>query len=160
MVSMYHRNVQEGIIEFGRQYRRFEKIQGGKTPIHICHPTKKFVILYHPDVQFITKYGKRYIFEILDSELKDQNLIIANIIQACLSPNTSKVFFIVPREKDQDKVKDMAVTIVAKLQDLGAQKKEIPRTVAVFYILKNEAENPESVKRVLEVSARDRGVTI
>ena len=129
-------------------------------PIHIFHPYKRHNILYYPDAQFITNGGRSYIFEILDSELKDQNLIVADVIQACLSPNTSKVFFIVPRGEDQDKVRDIAVTIVAKLEELGVSMREIPRKVGVFYITRNEARTPESVVRILKVSAKDRGVTI
>jgi len=160
LVRTYHKNVQEGIVRFGRSYKRFSKIHSGNVPIHIFHPYKRFVVLYHPDAQFITKHGKRYIFEILDSELKDQNLIIADVIQACLAPNTSKVFFIVPSEEDQDKVNDITMTIIARLRELGVSTKEIPRTVGVFYILRNEARTSESVLRVLEASAEDRRVTI
>jgi len=160
LVSTYHKNVGAGIVGFGKLYKRFAKIHGSNVPIHIFHPHKRFCVLYRPDVQFITKHGRRYIFEILDSELKDQNLIIADVIQACLAPNTSKVFFIVPREEAQDKVRDIVVTIVAKLRDLGVAMKEIPGTVAVFYILEREARTPESVMKVLEASAKDRGVTI
>lgn len=160
LVSTYHKNVQAGIVRFGKSYRRFAKIHSGNVPIHIFHPYQRSVVLYYPDAQFVTKHGRRYVFEILDSELKDQNLIIADVIQACLAPNTSKVFFIVPREEDQDKVKGIAVTIVARLQELGVAMKEIPRTVAVFYILRSEARTSESAMNVLKASAKDRGVTI
>jgi len=160
VVSGYHEIVKNGIIKFGKQYKRFEKIHGSNVPIHINHPTKGISILYRPDVQFITKHRGRYIFEILDSELRDQNLIIADTILACLSPNTSKVFFIVPTEKDQDKVLDTVVTLVARLRTLGVSKKELPRIVAPFYVLRSEAKSPETVKKVLETSAKDRGIPI
>ena len=161
MVSVYHKNVEDGIVAFGEKYKRFDKIFGSNAPIHINHPTKRMrPILYRPDVHFITKFGKRYIFEILDSELKDENLIIADIILACLSPNTSKVIFIVPTEQDQDKVVDLILPLIANLTDKGVPKRELPRVVATLFITKSEAKTVQSVTEVLVKSAKDRGVTI
>ena len=148
-ISQYHSNIEKGILAFGKKHKRFDKVYGSNIPIHINHPTKKmYPILYHPDVHFVTKVGKRHIFEVLDSELRDANLIIADILQACLSPNTSEVIFIVPKEKDQDKVMDLAQTITDNLISRGISKKELPR-VNVFYILRSEAKTPESVTEIL-----------
>jgi len=161
MVSVYHRNVEEGIRAFGRKYRRFAEINGSNVPLHINHPTKRMrPILYHPDAHFVTKFGKRHIFEIFDSELKNENLIIADILVACLSPNTSKVIFIVPKQEDQDKVVDLILPIIANLVNKGVPKRRLPKVVATLYILKSEAKTPESVTEVLVKSAKDRGVTI
>lgn len=107
-----------------------------------------YPILYHPDIHFVTKVGKRWIFEILDSELRDANFIIADILQACLSPNTSEVIFIVPKEKDQDNVLDLCQTITDNLISKGINKKELPR-VNIFYILRSEAKTPENVTEIL-----------
>lgn len=161
MVSIYHKNVEEGIMAFGKKYKRFQRICGSNVPIPINHPTKRMrPILYRPDVHFITKFGKKYIFEILDSELKDENLIIADIILACLSPNTSKVILIVPTEKDQDKVLDLILPLIANLTDKGVPKKELPKVVATSFITKSEAKTAQSVTEVLSNSAKDRGVPI
>lgn len=148
-VSQYHSNVENGILAFGKKYKRFDKVFDSNTPVHINHPTKKmYPILYHPDIQLITKVGKRWIFEVLDSELGDANLIIADILQACLSPNTSQVIFVVKKEKDQDRVLDLAQTITDNLMSKGISEKELPR-VSVFYILNREAKTPESVTEIL-----------
>jgi len=149
-VSKYHSNVEKGIRAFGEKYpKRFEKVCDSATPIHINHPTKKmYPILYYPDVIIVTKVGKRHIFEVLESELRDANLIIADILQSCLSPNTSEVIFIVKKEKDQDKVMDLAQTITDNLISKGISKKELPR-VNVFYILRSEAKSSETVTEIL-----------
>lgn len=148
-VSQYHSNIEKGIIAFGKKRKRFSKICGSNVPIHINHPTKKmYPILYHPDIQFVTKVGKRHIFEVLDSEIRDSNLMIADIVQACLSPNTSDVIFIVPKEKDQDKVSDLYQTITDNLIIKGISKKDLPK-FNVFYILRSEAKTPESVTEIL-----------
>jgi len=149
-VSEYHRNVEKGIRAFGeKRPKRFQKVCDSATPIHINHPRKKmYPILYYPDVIFVTKLGKRHIFEVLDSELKDANLIIADIVQSCLSPNTSEVIFIVKKEKDEDKVLDLAQTITDNLITKGISKKELPR-VHVYYILTSEAKSSETVTEIL-----------
>jgi hypothetical protein len=161
MPSEYHNNVEIGIKEFGKLYKRFKKICGGNIPIPINHPTQRMrPILYHPDVYFVTKFGGLFIFEILDSELNDENLVIADILLACLSPNAKKVFFIVPKEEVQEKINDLAVTIIDNLVSKGISNKELPNVVATIYILENEALTSENVKKVLINSAVDRGVTI
>jgi len=148
-VSKYHSNVEKGIRAFGEKHSKRFKVCDSATPIHINHPTKKmYPILYRPDVIFVTKLGKRHIFEVLDSELKDANLIVADILQACLSPNTSEVIFIVKKQKDQDRVLDLAQTIVDNLISKGVSKRELPKG-SVFYILPSEAESPEIVTEIL-----------
>ena len=149
-VSQYHSNVEKGIRAFGKKYsKRFEKVCDSATPIHINHPTKKtYPILYRPDVILVTKFGKRHIFEVLDSELKDANLIIADIVQSCLSPNASEVIFIVPKEKDEDNVLNLAQTITNNLMSKGISKRELPR-VHVYYILTSEAKSSEAVTEIL-----------
>jgi hypothetical protein len=143
--------VERGILAFGKEHaKRFDKVCDSTTPIHINHPKKKMLpILYHPDAHFITRLGKRHIFEILDSELSNENLIIADILLACLSPNTSHLVFIVPREEDQDKVMDLAITITDNLLSKGVSQKELPKFRAVYYILRTEAKTPESVTEIL-----------
>jgi len=161
LASQYHINVEKGILAFGKKYKRFSKICGSNVPIPINHPTKRMrPIHYHPDVHFITKVGKRYIFEVLDSELRDENLMISDILLACLSPNTSKVIFIVPKPEDQVKVWDLIQPITDNLVSKGFHNKELPRLMATLYILRSEANTPESVTEVLINSAKDRGVTI
>jgi len=156
MLSTYHTNVVQGILAFGKKYKKFKKIYTSNIPIHINHPTKRmFPILYRPDVHFVTKLGKRYIFEVLDSELKDENLVIADILLACLCPNVSYVAFIVPKEKDQDKVMDLVLTVVDNLVAKGFQNDELPTVIGAFYILRSEAMSAESVTGFLVKSARE-----
>jgi hypothetical protein len=158
MPSIYHTNVEQGILAFGRRYDKFEKICGSNVPIHINHPIKRIVpILYHPDAHFVTKLGKLYVFEVLDSELNDENLIIADIMLACLCPNVSKVYFFVPKMKDQDKVMNLIVTVIDNLVSMGFNKKD-PDFYA-FYILKKEAKSPESVMEVLVRGAKEMDMT-
>lgn len=151
MPSDYHNNVEQGIIEFGKKYKIFKKIYSGNThPLHINHPTqKKIPVLYHPDVYFITKWGGLIIFEILDSEMKDENLIISDILLSCLSPNAKKIFFITPTINDSEKVQDLALTIISNLESKGTSRKELPKVIANLFILKEEANNSNNITKML-----------
>jgi len=151
MPSDYHSNVEKGIIEFGKKYKIYKNIYvGSNRPIPINHPTQKKVpIQYRPDVYFVTKWGGLIIFEILDSEMKDENLLIADILLACLSQNVKKIFFITPTMEDSEKVQDLALTIISNLESKGASKKELPKVFANLFILKDEAQTPDSVKKML-----------
>ncbi len=136
-------------MEFGKEFKRFKEIYGDNEPILINHPKGKFApLVYYPDAQFVTKHGKRIVFEILDSELRNENLIIADVILACLSTNTSRIIFIVPTERDQDKVQRIAITIIANLASLGTKSK-FRKEVRFAFILKKESESPETVKKAL-----------
>jgi hypothetical protein len=150
MASKYHTNVQKGIMEFGKKHGRFKEIYGSSEPVLINHPKGKFrPLVYYPDVQFVTKHGKRIIFEILDSELAKEDFIIANVTLACLSANTSRIVFIVPTERDQDKVERIATTIITNLARL-IPKSKFRKDVRYAYVLKEEAESPEAVKNALD----------
>jgi hypothetical protein len=152
MISKYHQNIQKGIILFGKHKK--VKIKGG--PIPLIHPAKKiFPILYRPDVVFVSKLNKLHIFEILDSELKNENLIIADIILSFLSPNVSTIYFIVPSEKDQDKVLNLATIIAARLSELGIPRKK--KTMRVFYITKTEARSPRCIEKLMKKAIKLRG---
>jgi hypothetical protein len=84
----------------------------------------------------------------LDDQLHDDNLVIADIIQAYLTPNVSEIFFIVPTVEDQDHVRDLAVTIYARLVDMGVEEHDL-REVRVLYIARREAQSARRVSDLL-----------
>lgn len=143
----YHRIVQNGIIAYGKK-RGFPKVYGDNVPIHIHHTTGRQQILYRPDAHFITRHGKVHLFEVLDDELKDENLVIADIILAYLSPNVAKIFFIVPTPRDQEEIKDLSITIYDRLVGMGISKRDL-REVRVFYVQRSEARSAHKVAELL-----------
>lgn len=142
-MNRYHRVVQDGIVLHG-QRGRFREVLRDNRPIHINHPTTKRQILYRPDAIFVTKLGKKFVFEVLDDQLHDDNLIIANIIQSYISENVARILFVVPTESDQDKVRDLALTIYSRLVDMGISKRSL-KSIGVMYILRSEAKTKERV---------------
>jgi len=144
----YHRIVQNGIMAYGTK-RGFREVHGDDLPIHIHHTTGMQQILYRPDAHFITRHGKVYLFEVLDGELKDKNLVIADIIQAYLTPNVAKIFFIVPTPRDQEGIKNLSVTIYDRLVCMGIPKRDL-REVRVFYVQRREAKSASKVAELLK----------
>jgi hypothetical protein len=153
MPSKYHTNVQEGIIAFGKdkpQCKRFREVYGSNEAILINHPKGKFRPLVHyPDAQFVTNRGKRIVFEILDSQALKEDLIIADITFACLSPSIARIVFIAPTEKDQDRVKRVVTTIVANLLRFASPKSRFKKEIRYAFILREEARTPEAVRLLL-----------
>ncbi len=147
-MKTYHKTVQEGIL-------LYEKKQGNKggvgesNPIHINSRSKR-QIRYIPDGNFKTKLGKIRIYEVLDDELKHNNLIIADIIQAYLTENVSLIQFIVPAESEQEKVLELAVTIYDRLVQMGISDRDL-RQVRTMYISKDEATSGQAVADKLSI---------
>jgi len=125
---------------------------GESDPIHI---NSKWMpqILYLPDGHYKTSHGKVRIYEVLDYEMKDPNLIIADIIQAYLTQNVSLIQFIVPTPRDQDIVKELAVTIYDRLVQMGVSRRSL-RQVRTMFISKDEANTRVSVAEKLAIPPR------
>lgn len=83
----YHKLVKKTIYEVAKSSKSHKHVYKEKK-IPIPHPTMSIAPLFYlPEVYIVTKHGKKYIFEILDSQIKDYNLVIADIIQAYLVEN-------------------------------------------------------------------------
>ncbi len=120
--------------------------KGEINPVHINARSRR-QILYLPDGHFKTKHGKRRIYEILDDQLKDANLIIADITQAYLTENVSLIQFIVPTPDDIEEVKELAVTIFDRLVQMGISQKDLGGGdgVRIMDISKDVATSKEAV---------------
>ena len=145
-MNPYHRIVQDGILLHESRLGN----KGGKgevNPVHINSSYKRN-IRYLPDGHFKTKVGKVRIYEVLDDQLNNENLIIADIIQAYLTENVSLIQFIVPTEEAEDTVNELAVTIFDRLVQMGIEQK-ILRQVRTLAISRDMATNRESVANYL-----------
>lgn len=158
VVTEYHKKVQEYIKRFGEEnHQKYTKVhKGSEYPIPLIRPrSKKLIgIPYEPDVWFLHKSGKKYIFEIFDSELEKTKEIIADIARSILSQNTSKVFFIIPTF-DNDviiKLNDMWDSFYQILIYSGFSEKLLPPEdkLYIYPILKSEIRSYRNVKKILE----------
>jgi hypothetical protein len=145
-MKSYHRAIQGGILRYGAG--RFPVVRGDNVPVHINHLTQKRQILYRPDATFTTRHGLVWVFEVLDDQMHDDNLIIADIIQAFMTPHVSHIYFIVPTPKDQDHVEDLAVTMYDRLVQMGMPPRSL-RRVSTMFILRREASSARSVETLL-----------
>jgi len=150
MVKEYHKTVQSILSEICKENGdKFKKGFSGNRKIDINHPTKKNKsIIYYPDFVIIAKNGNYYIFQILDSQTDIQALTIANVIEAYLSEQVRKLFFIVKNTNATDKVNEITETILAKIEDVTISRTRCP--LKVFYISISGKESREYIKKFLE----------
>jgi hypothetical protein len=143
--------VQRYVLALGQRNReRFARVYNDKRPIHITHPTKNKTFLYYPDVRFETRTGKTYIFEIMDTEVRKQALVVAHVVEALFTPQVLKVFFIVRNPGDQQTVSHVTDIVLGKLSDLGGEK--LNKRVRFYYVVIS-AKDARSSDRIAKILA-------
>jgi hypothetical protein len=152
MVKSYHVKIQESLEKICKEHQRIFKRywQANKKKIEINHPTKKhYSIAYYPDFTIQTKKDNYYVFQILDSQADDTALIIPNVINAYLSENVKKLFFILKNEEYQNKTQEIAETLLA---NIAAQTKGAVRNPLkiIYIIIPNNADNERINKGLFE----------
>ena len=157
MVTIYHRTVEKGIILLGKDLKDVGKVKkifkGSKRPLSIVDSKTKLVLNYKPDVYFILKNNKKLIFEILDSEEKKQDIIIADVIRSFLVENVEALIFIYPgSERDESTIIEALKTVYKGLIDKGVQPEDLPNSgkTGAYSVTRAEAQTPETVKSKLE----------
>jgi len=151
--KFYHKRIKEEIKKIAENSGRYKKI-GIEKKIPIPHPNQELVFHYNPEVVLTTKLGKKLIFEVLDDQLRDYNLIIADIIQAYLVGNVANVIFISKDEEGSKLTLKLSRVMGAKLEENGFFKKEIPE-VLVYTISYQEVRSGKFQKIVTNFAKKD-----
>ena len=167
LVLGYHRTIQKGIVLFGEDWKKVDKVHlGNNRPLSITTVSSKFVVKYQPDVYFKLKNGKILIFEILQTELKKQDIIIADVIRSFLVENVCGLVFIykTKKKKDEDRILEALTTIYGGLIDKEMPAKELPTwsrkgqngkfLTGPISIKPSEFKNAEKVKKILQKVAK------
>jgi hypothetical protein len=151
MVKDYHKEIQKVLsIICDKNEDKFRKGFPGNIKIDINHPGKKNMsIVYFPDFTIIAKNGNYYIFQVLDSQENIQALTIANVVEAYLSEQVRKLYFIIKDSKSRDKVIEITETILAKIEFI-TNKKSIRSRLNVFYVTISQMLSEDSIKQALE----------
>lgn len=132
MVSEYHKSVEEAVYRLGKKLVAAKKIRkvfrGNCRPLSLVDPKNKFVVNYQPDIYFICRNNKKRIFEVLDSEEKKQDIIIADIIRSILVENVDSIIFIHPGDDEDEKNILAALKTIYKglTDDLGVNISDLP----------------------------------
>lgn len=162
VVSKYHKKVQEYIKRFGEENpQKYIKVhKGNECPIPLLRPRSRRLvgIPYEPDVWFLHKSGKKYIFEIFDSEMEKIKEVIADIVRSLLSRNTSKVFFIIPTFDEGVIIRlyEMWGSFYHILIYSGFGEKLLPPEdkLYIYSLLKSEIRSYRKVKRILKTLSK------
>lgn len=155
MVTKYHSTVRDGILLYGKALLDKKKIRkvftGEERPLSLVDSNTKYVMNYKPDVYFICRNNKKIIFEVLDSEDKKQDIIVADVITSFLLENIEALYFIYSgTEEDENRIFEALVTISKGLVYKGIEPKELPFDKSGPILIENKKGlNPEHVKKKL-----------
>jgi len=158
MVSKYHSVVERGIILAGKELIERKKVRkierGNKRPIPITALPSKKIVSYKPDVYFILRNNKKVIFEVLESESKKQDVIIADVTRSCLAENVEAIIFVFQGdEKIYDRIWEALITIIKGLVYKGIPEKELPSYSSgvvpsgTIVVTRKEVRDIEAIKR-------------
>jgi len=157
MVSAYHRSIQKAIITLGEEWKGQKRVrdvyEGNKRPLPIVDTKTKYVVNYQPDVYYVLRNNKKLIFEILDSEERKQDIIIADIIRSILVENVEALIFIYPGSKDTElTILEALKTMYKGLTDKGIPISKLPsdKKTGPYAITRREAKTENLIMKKLE----------
>lgn len=156
MVNEYHKKIQKEVISFGKELVKEKKIrkvyEGNKKPLSLVDPKTKLVVNYKPDVYFICRNNKKKIIEILDSEEKKQDIIIADIIRSILVENVDSIIFIHSGDEEKNILAALKTIYKGLTEDLGVKLEDLPnqQETGPYKITKKQAKNDVKLKEKLK----------
>ncbi len=160
MVNKYHKSVEDAVVKFGKDHKSVKKVfRGNENPIPIADSASKKMINYKPDAYFILKNRYKLLFQVLESELKKQDTIIADIVRACLVENCLGIIFLYPSNKqnDRDRVFEALYTVIRGLNKKGMPIEELPQRNNCYYISRELASNQEEIIKLLSERCKEDG---
>jgi hypothetical protein len=152
--NFFHTILKKQIKKIAEESGKYKRINVEKN-IPIPHPNMDLVIHYKPEVHLFTKTGKKIVFEILDDQLNDYNLILADIIQCYLVENVSKLFLISKNKEGAKLATKLSKILGSILQEKGFFKTDIPKVMV--YTITYEELNSGNPYEILRKIAKEDG---
>ncbi len=149
--NFYHKRLKAIIEKLCKISGRYKSIKREKK-IWITDQNTGENYGYLPEIHCETKIGKVVIFEILDDQLRDANLVAADIIFSFLTPHVQKIIFIVPSTDGENLVWRLGRVIGGRLLEKGIKKTELPE-VLTYKISRTETRKG-TVMALLEKYAK------
>jgi hypothetical protein len=165
MVTSFHKSIEDAIIEFGKNSKFVKKVfRGNEDPFSITESLSKKVINYKPDVHFLLKRRRgKLLFQVLRSELKKQEILIADVIRACLVENCDGIIFVYKKSDDKDEFKDdenrilEALSIVRGLYKKGIRLENLPYKNSCVSISEKKSRDKKKIIKLLSTYSREDG---
>lgn len=162
MTTDYHKKIADSLIMLGHEWKNQNKIKeiyrGSERPISLVDPRSKRVLNYIPDAYFILRNNKKLIFEVLDSERKKQDIIVADVIRSFLAENVDGLIFIHPGpESVENTIFEALKTIYKGLIDKGVLPSQLPsdKKTGPYLVTRKEAKNVQEIKDKLTQYANE-----
>jgi len=148
--NSYHQIIKKTLSNIGKN--NSDKFLGnfpGNRKIEINHPTKsRTSITYYPDFVLTTKQGHYFIFQVLDSQSEHKDRTVANVINAYLSEQVKRLYFIVQTKKIETEVNEIAEVILKKIEDLSKEN-TIRSALHVHYIVIPKSTDETKIEKLL-----------
>lgn len=162
MVTEYHKIIEDSLISLGNELREQKKIKnvhcGNERPLSLVDSRSKLVLNYKPDAYFILRNNKKLIFEVLDTEEKKQDIIIADVIRSILVENVDALIFIYPGSKSiETTILEALKTIYKGLVNKGVPTSELLsyKKTGPYSIRREEAKSVQEAKDKLTMYANE-----
>ena len=152
--KFYHRILKKELKYIAENSGKYKSV-GIEQKQPIAHPNLEYVIHYKPEAVFITKIGKKHVFEVLDDQLNDYNLIVADIVQCFFLENVAKVIFISKNEEGAKLTEKLSRIIGAILEKKGYFKREIPEVF--IYTISYQEVRSKKIRKILLKYAKEDG---
>lgn len=151
MPNPYHKNIQRILtIICSENQNKFLGSYCGNKKIEINHPTiARKSIVYYPDFVIVSKQGPYYIFQILDSQDEHKDMTVANVINAYLTENIKKLFFVMQNDKIKKEVNEITEVILEKIKELS-KRTTLRSKLNVFSTVIPENADDNNIKKSLE----------
>ena len=151
MVTNYHKRIENAIVAFGKDTKQVKKVlRGNEHPLSLVDSFSKRVVNYKPDAYFLLKNRGKLIFQVLESELKKQDTLIADVVRACLVENCDGIIFIHPsgNKEDENRVLEALNIVIRGLNKKGLGE-DLPKTNGCYRINRKDAKNKKTVVSLL-----------
>jgi len=162
MATAYHKQVENALKILGHEWKEQGKIKhayrGCEIPLCIVDPRSKMVVNYQPDAYYILRNNKKLIFEVLDTELRKQDAIIADVICSFLIENVDGLIFLYSgSQSDEWRITEAFITIYRSLIKKGIQESDLPslKKTGAYLITKREAANAQKIRGKLTKYAEE-----
>lgn len=161
MVTKYHKKIEDGLLRLGEDLIRQKRVRkvhrGVADPLSLVDSRTKSVLNYQPDVYFILRNNKKLIFEVLDSEGKKQDIVVADIIRSFLLDNVEALILIHPGPATVEKlILEALKTLYKGLVDKGVLLSDLPRPkkTGPYLVTKEEAKQARDLDNKLAIYAQ------
>lgn len=100
MVTQYTKNITNSILEVAKKCKNIFEVQTeANVWLGVSKGKKRLSTYFVPDVYFVMRNSRVFIFQLCDSQSANQKEILGDFLSALLAQEIRRIYFIVPPER-------------------------------------------------------------